>query len=506
MGLLSRLFGEAQNVVTPEAPQALAPGSADMQAYENPYFSHAGSLKDYDYTKILLNKQLFIQPLFRLANYYRDADPIVHGIIYHVYLPYVLSSPWQLRGSQKTNTIYEAYYQKIRLGERLKNIATELITYNNVFVYFLNGAPITLPVTRCRIGQLQLNGRPLVEFDCQTVLDEYRHSGFNVYKGWIEDQDPAVFMNAFPPEVVDALNNCKPWVQLNPKYMFVLQGPKDGWVRYAIPFIAAALPALQQKEIIRKYETAILNLGVHSFVHTQYGGMTKERDIIPDSTALNEIHGIFRKAMNGFPLVTTSHLAHAYVVQPEMDDLFQWDKYKNVNNDICAAAGVSGVLINGVASDGATFSSSQVAMETVEARIEAMRILLCELMNKLNVCIKEELAKTHVYNVKEVPSFSFLPLEMAGRKALREKCEKLWADGLISTETLMNTEGYNVDYEKLQRQKEKKDGTDDVFAPRVTNVQQTSDEGGRPEMDDDERHSDPEASDRGAQPKPSTEN
>ena len=145
-------------------------------------------------------------------------------------------------------------------------------------------------------------------------------------------------------------------------------------------------------------------------------------------------------------------------------------------------------------------------METVEARIEAMRILLCELMNKLNVCIKEELAKTHVYNVKEVPSFSFLPLEMAGRKALREKCEKLWADGLISTETLMSTEGYNVDYEKLQRQKEKKDGTDDVFAPRVTNVQQTSDEGGRPEMDDDERHSDPEASDRGAQPKPSTEN
>lgn len=514
MGLISRLLGEAQTIVTPEAPQAIAPGAnVDMQAYDSEIARiRRGPIWQYDIRRILLNKQLFIQQLFELANFYRDADPIVHGIIYHVYLPYILSSPWQLYGHQKTNAIYEAYYKKIRLDERLKNIACELVTYNNVFVYFLNGAPITLPISRCRIGNLQLNGRPLVEFDCQAVIDDYVSRGFDVYKGWVKDHDPEVFMNAFPPEVVDALNDCKPWVQLNPKYTFVLQGAKDGWSRYAVPFISAALLALEQKDIIRKWETAILNLGVHSFVHTQYGGTTKERDIIPDETALNTIHGLFRKAMNGFPLVTTSHLAKAYVVQPEMDDLFQWDKYKNVNNDILAAGGISGVLVTGVSSDGATFASAQVSMQTAEARIEAMRLLLCELMDKLNVCIKEELAKSHIYNVKEVPHFTFLPLEMSGRKALREKCEKLWAEGLLSTETLMHTEGYNLDHEVEQRKREAARGIDDILAPRVTNVQQTNDDsgssgsdGGRPEMTDEERHSDPESSDRGAQPKPSTD-
>lgn len=427
----------------------------------------------------------------------------MHGIIHHVYVPYIMSSPWQLHGSEKTNKIYEAYYEKIRLRERLTDIALELATYNNVFVYFLNGAPITLPVDKCRIGSLQLNGEPLVEFDCQTILEEYRYQGCDVHMGWIEESDPQIFLQAFPPEVVDALNRCATWVQLNPKYTKVLQGPKDAWAKYAIPFIAAALPALQQKDIIRKYETAILNLGIHSFVHMRYGGMMKERDVLPNEQDMGKLHRNTSKAMNGFPLLTSDYLAQANVVQPDMDDLFQWDKYKNVNNDILSAGGISGVIVTGTASDGATFSSSQVSMQTAEARILAMRELICELMNKLNFCIKEELLKRHTYNVKDVPTFTFLPLELSGSKALRDRCYQLWKDGVISTATMMDTEGYDLMRELHQREMEK-DHVDEVFAPRVTNVQQTSDEGGRPEMSDEERHSDPEASTRGAQPKPST--
>lgn len=515
MGLFQMIFGEAQVPVEPVPQPDLKAGTggkgdANLQAYENddPYFDHYGRLRNYDYKWLLMHKQQMIQQLFELAYYYRDADPIVHGIIYHVYVPYTLSSPWQLRGPEKTNKIYEAYYDKIHLADRLQDIVVELATYNNVVVYFLNGVPMTMPINRCRIGSLRVNGEPLVEFNCQAVLDEYTAQGYLVRKGWIDDSNPEMRRLAYPPEVIDALNECKPWVQLNPKYCFVLQGPKDGWTKWAVPWISAALLALQQKEVIRKYETAILNLGIHSFVHTQYGGTTKERDIIPDNVALNSIHSIFRRAMSGFPLVTTSHLAKAYVVQPDMDDLFQWDKYKQVNNDIFSAGGISGVIATGVSSDGATFSSAQVSMQTAENRIEAFRRLLCGLMNKLNVCIKEKLSESHLYNVREVPVFTFMPLEMAGRKAMREACADLWSKGLVSTDTYMHLEGYDMEREAEKRKHEADIGIEEVLTPRVTNVQQTmnesGDEGGRPEMDDDERHSDPEASDRGAQPKPST--
>ena len=511
MGLYQMIFGEAQVPVEPGPQPDLKAGSGgdkQLQAYENDdYFNRSGGIKNYDYHLILMHKQRCIQQLFELAYYYADADPIVHGIIYHIYVPYMLSSPWQLRGPTKTNKIYEAYYDKIHLADRLQDIAVELATYNNVVVYFLHGVPITMPLSRCRIAGLRVNGEPLVEFDCLALLDDYRNQGFNVHKGWIDDCNPEIRKLAYPEEVIDALNECKDWVQLNPKYCFVPQGPKHGWTKWAVPWVSSALLALQQKEIIRKYERAILNLGIHSFVHTQYGGTTKERDIIPDNTALTSIHGLFKKAMSGFPLVTTSHLAKAYVVQPDMDDLFQWDKYKQVNNDIFSAGGISGVLATGVSADGATFASAQVSMQTAEARIEAYRRLLCGVMNKLNVCIKEELAKSHIYNVKEVPIFTFMPLEMSGRKAMREACATLWKEGLVSTDTFMHLEGYDMEREAEKRKLELASGVDDILTPRVTNVQQTTDSGnsgGRPEVDDDERHSDPEASDRGAQPKPST--
>ena len=67
----------------------------------------------------------------------------------------------------------------------------------------------------------------------------------------------------------DGKNLSKP--QNNPDYTFVLQGPKEGWMRYAIPFIASCLPALAKKELISAYETAMLNIGRKAFIHVTYG-------------------------------------------------------------------------------------------------------------------------------------------------------------------------------------------------------------------------------------------
>lgn len=307
------------------------------------------------------------------------------------------------------------------------------------------------------------------------------------------------------------MNHGDQYAQLNPKYAKVLQGPKESWQRYSIPMIAAWLPALAKKELISSWENAVLNLGIHSFVHIRYGDEKKGYDILPDKNQIMAIQKIISRAMRGFPLAVTNQLAKSEVIQPDMQDLFQFDKYKDVNNDLLSAGGVSGILVSGLSEDGSTFASAQVSMQTACARIESARDEICELMNKINVCIQEQLAKKHAYNVNKVPEFSFMPLDMDGRKALREACEKLWTNGLVSTRTYMQANGYNLDREKAMRAEEKSDGTDETLSPRNVNgwTQTPEDNGqgdgttGRPEMTDEERTSDPDAAERGKQPKPS---
>lgn len=499
-----------------------------FQSFNNSNITFSGELSGYDYDSILRDKQANIVSLYQLADYYVDVDPLVRGIVKHMYLPYTLSSQWFLTGTnEKTNKIYESFYKKIRLREKLDSIVYEYWKYSNVFVYIHHGVPLTLPPNKCKIGNISINGEPIVDFDCQSILNEWRAKSYTIKENWIKDNHLEDYFVGFPDEIRDAMNKGEQYAQLNPKYMKVLQGAKESWQRYSIPFIATCLPALAKKELISKYENSVLNLGIRSFVQVNYGDKTKGWDMLPDQAQLQAVRSVYSRAMSGFPLAVINQLGDAKVIQPKLDDLFQFDKYSNVNNDILSAGGVSGILVTGVSQDGSTFASAQVSMQTAAARIESAREEICELMNKINVCIQEELSLTHAYNVSKVPEFNFAPLDMAGKKALREACQSLWQQGLVSTKTLMTMNGYSLDKEKEQRELESTDGTDAILVPReivnaknsaqVQNTQdnqetpvktedekeETKSDRGRPELDNEERNSDPDAAMRGKQPKPS---
>lgn len=472
-----------------------------IQSFSNANITFSGSLVGYDYDNILRNKQDNIYNLFQLVDYYADADPVIRGIIKHVYVPYSTCSPWYLTGAkEKTIKLYEDQYKKMRLREKLEGIMLERWKYNNVYMYLKDGDLITLPVTKCKIGNVTFNGTPLVEYECQTILNEWRAKSYSIQENWIKDNSLEAYFKGFPEEVVDALNKGYQYAQLNPDNTFVFQGAKESWLRYAIPFIASCLPALAKKELISQYEDAMLNLAIRSFVHVKYGDPKKE--MLPDKNQISAVRRLFSDAMSGYPLVTTNHLAEAKVIQPDLDDLFQWPKYKEVNNDILSAGGISGVVVSGVSTDGATFATAQVSMQVAEARINAVRDEFCELMNKINERLTEVIDGT--YNLKDVPKFNFAPLSMEGRKSLREACSALWQQGVVSTKTMLEAHGYSLDQEKRQREKEQEDGTDEIMKARQSAASNSSNDVGRPELDDSERTSDPESSERGKMPKPSS--
>ena len=128
-------------------------------------------------------------------------------------------------------------------------------------------------------------------------------------------------------------------------------------------------------------------------------------------------------------------------------------------------------------------------------------------MTQINTRLTEFIPGT--YNLKQVPEFHFAPLSMEGRKALRETCRELWTSGVVSTRTMLEMNGYSIEQETERRQQEKSDKTDATLAPREQKAaQKTSNKStnkqGRPELDDSERTSDPDAAQRGKQPKPSS--
>lgn len=482
-----------------------------IQSFSNSNITFSGELSGYDYNAILRNKQDNIVNLYQIADYYTDADPIIRGIIKHVYVPFSSCSPWYLTGSKKkTYELFEEQYRRMRLREKIDGIMLEAWKYSNVCIYLYEGNIITLPVDKWKIGNITFNGQPIVDFDCQSILNEWRAKSYVVKENWIKDNELETYFKGYPPEVQESLNRGDQYAQLNPDNTFVLQTSKEGWQRYAIPFIASCLSSLAKKELISKYEDAILNLATRSFVHVRYGDEKQNADILPDEAELRQVRKLFQQGMSGFPLVTTNYLAKAEVIQPDLDDLFQWDKYKQVNNDILSAGGVSGVVVSGISEDGSTFASAQVSMETAEARINAVRDEFCEVMTQINKRLTEYIPGT--YNMKDIPEFHFAPLSMEGKKALRDKCNELWQSGVVSTQTMMETNGYSIDVEKERREKEATDGTDKTFAPREQKTagssgNQNSDSSGkqgRPELDTTERTSDPDAAQRGKQPKPSS--
>lgn len=513
MGFFDRFFRRTTTTVAsqpePAEKRVFVGASKDedittVQSFSNSNITFSGELAGFDYGSILRNKQANIQQLFQLCDYYADADPIIMGLIKHVYVPFSTCSNWYLTGSKKkTYDLYEQQYKAMRLREKLDGIMLERWKYGNVCCYLHDGDLITLPINQWRIGNTLFNGQPIVDFDCQTILNEWRTKSYDVKENWIKDNQLEYYFKGYPKEIQEGLNKGSQYVQLNPANTFVLQGSKEGWLRYAIPFIASCLSSLAKKELISKYEDATLNLAIRSFVHVRYGDEKRNQDVLPDEAQLKQVRKLFQQGMSGFPLVTTNYLAKAEVIQPDLNDLFQWDKYKQVNNDILSAGGISGVIVSGISEDGSTFASAQVSMETAEARINAARDEFCEMMTQINKRLAEEIPAK--YNLNDIPEFHFAPLSMEGKKALRDKCFELWQNGTVSTQTMMEANGYSIDVEKERRKNEASDGTDELLVARnAKTTTESTGKTGRPELDSTERKSDPAASERGKQPKPSS--
>lgn len=512
-----RRNNNAPPVAPPEPSQMKyavgAKGDDVTITFNNRNITFTGDLTDFDYNAILRDKQTNIYKLFQLSDYFVDADPIYRGIIKEVYSPFSMADKYRLIGAnEKVKQKYIDYYERIHLEDVMRSIFYQYWKYGNVYIYLKDDGTLeTLPVHLVRISNVMVNGEPVIEFNCQSILTDFVRQAGSIERNYLEDQELEIRLRGFPREVADGVRNGVQWVQLNPANTFVLQDVKEDWLRYAIPMVAACLRAFAKKALISNWEDALLNLGARSFVHVTYGDPAHK--VLPTIEALSAVQSLFRQAMTGSALAVTNNWCEASVVQPKTDDVFEYDKYKAVNADILSAGGISGVIVSGRAEDGSTFASAQVSMQTAAIRIKQAKDNFCELMNRVNMRLNGSNMYLPHSAHENVPRFTFPPVDLTGNKAFQDACMKLWEKGMLSNETLLQTYGYDMGQEVERRKVEDAKGIPDTLTPPKTTYttndgSTTSNNGsddtvtvGRPTLDDSERNSDPSKSITGRQPK-----
>ena len=499
-----------------DAPSKITAAALDNQSeyvhtYDNRNITFTGDLSDYDYDSILRDKQNNINSLYELSDYQVDKDPIYRGIIKGVYAAFSVSD-WKLIGAnEKTKEKYEEYYRRINLRDRMSSIFYQYFKYGNVYIYLMDdGSIVTLPVHKCRISNMMLNGEPIVEYNAQSISTDIFNQGAVAKKEYVDDEQMKERLRGYPPEVADAVNSGEQWVQLNPENTFVLQDLKEDWMRYSIPIIAACLTGLAKKALIDSYETSLLNLGINTFVHVKYGNDKNDNpNLRPNREELTAVQSVFRRAMlpsNKSALAVTNNYAKAEVIQADTKQLFEYDKYKVVNSEILSAGGISGIIVSGRAEDGSTFASAQVSINTADKRIELARDNFCELMNKINRRVNGT-AMTRSASDK-VPQFTLVPIDLSGSSKFQKTCMELWKEGCMSTETLLQTHGFDFKQEVTRKENEIKDGSFGLMSKEATTTNNNEDQTetkqrGRPTLTNEERESDPAKSVTGRAPKPS---
>lgn len=483
-----------------------------ITTYDNKSITYTGNLESYDYASILKDKQGNIYKFFELSDYYVDADPMYRGIIKGVYTPFSVSE-WKLVGANESViSKYENFYEQIGLADKMWSIFYQYYKYGNTYIYMMDdGNLITLPVHKVRISNVVWNGEPVLEYDAGSITTDVKQQSDKAQKEWIEDEDLNERLRGYPNEVAEAIRNRKKWVQLDPERTFVLQDIKEDWVRYAIPMIAACLRAFSKKAIIENYEDALLNLSIHSFLHVKYGDT--KNDFLPNIQQLRQVDALFRQGMTGSnAIVTTNPYATAEFIQPDTTDLFRYDKYNGVNSEILSAGGISGIIVSGQAGDGSTFATAQVSTQMAALRIKQARKNFCEMMNKVNKRLNTNGILPHSAN-GSIPEFTFPPVDLTDSAKFKEACKNLWDKGIVSTTTLLDTYGYDAMQEVERKKAEKRNGVAEFLSVISTTGSGKPNEkpanadggsnGGRPEMDDTERSSDPLKALTSKAPKPS---
>lgn len=444
---------------------------------------------------ILTNPQEFenVKKLYQYCDYYVNYDSIVAGAIKNIFIPYS-QTPYRLSGgTQKSRTFFETLFERNNLEDIVRGCSNDYFKYATVYLYMNDDYTIQLlPPHRCAVEALSVDGEPIVSYEIDRSIEigktditalERKYSGY-------------------PKVIQDAVSKGESYAQLEIGKCFSISYSKASWEKYAFPPIVAALPWLIEKETLTKTLTSELENMRSTILHVQVGD--KDKNAIPGEGELERIGRSFVSAlsMDGGKVVSTAWNVQAKFINGGTKDSLSTitDLMANINWNILSALTISSVLATGDnlpnVSSNANFSTIQAAVTLVNKRINAYLYDLSKMINKLIKIVSEE------EGLKKPPEIIFDKVDLNNDESITDLMLDLYDKGFISRQTIYDHTGFNYDEEIEKRTMEMNAGVDKVLSPPAQpyNSTPTQDQGGRPELDMDERTTDKDGKNENPRP------
>lgn len=429
-----------------------------VATYDTKNITYSGDIKGFNYENILRDKQKYINDIYSLADYFCDKDQIFRGLVKNVYVPFSLAGGWKLQSNNEdVKQKFLDHYNLIGFDNFLRSVFLQFYKYENVYIYLNpDGNLITLPVNKIRISEMLSNNQPVLEMQVRD-LKGVASAGTSARQEFIKTNEEKY--KGYPAEIQEAIKSgSSEWVQLDPENTFCFQGLKEDWVKYSIPMVASCLEPFSKKALISNYEKAQLSLGMRGFLHVMVGDKDSPIKKI-DKEILDANAEVFKNALSGFPLAVTNWMVKAEWKSVDTKTLFDKDKYREVNADILAAGGISGVVVSGDGEQSTSYASAQVSVQTASQRIKQNASTFANLMNKINLRLIEYIKVSD----KEIPVFVFNEIDLNKDGSFLNTCFKLWQQGMISNKTLLTEHKFDYDQERILKEKELKDKDSSIF-------------------------------------------
>jgi len=465
-------------------------GVNNISTFEQRTFNSKGSLKGYDTDILLMNKEANMNRIFELCTYYYSSEPLLSNSVNNVLIPFSMSG-WKLQGaSEVVKKKYMEFYEEIDLNCFIRDCFYDFYVYQNVFGYRRNGWIDVFAPWRIRVASISQSGNPILEFCVTEILNRNYTLADESFLDTV-----ALSYLGYPDEVIAGIHKGQCYIQLDPSRTFCIQSTKSRWEKFSTPIICEALRPLGKKQLISDFENSQLLNGTKSFLEVRVGSKDNKKTV--NNNDLNAVEDIYRSALNGFPLATVSWEVASEWKNLDTKTLFDQNKYTSCNTEILSSIGISNAVVTGDGGSG-SYAQASINLSTLAKRIEDAQAKIAEFVTKMN---KDKAAEWRIAP-NRIPKFKFEKLNLQSDEKFREEVLKVYAQGLLSKETVLSSLDYCFDEEKARKEKENKDKLDDIFLlPPSPNTQAAGENGGgRPEGD--AAKVDKNKSESGKNPKP----
>ena len=228
---------------------------------------------------------------------------------------------------------------------------------------------------------------------------------------------------------------------------------RSSYERYATPFLTRVFEPVLIKRRMREADLALSETVRNVLVTFTIG----DKDHPATQFQLDSLAGLLQSPVKSMDLIWNHTLKVEYHF-PDAD-LFNEEKYKQVNLDILQGLGIPPVLIDG---GGGTFATAWTSLLSVIEKLETVR-------NEVERWQENEyriIAETEGLRFKDIPSVYFKPMNLRDDKVFKNLLLELYKAGLLSIETLLSLSDFDMEVEFRNRKAEMATGVDKVFVPR----------------------------------------